>query len=142
MIDARLTIDAAPAALHLRHGVPRHQVGALEVDLDDPVPDLLRAGLRPHRVAAGHARAVDQHVELPIGVYGGVDHRLRVLGVGDVPGHDYRVAADCLYLVGGLPRAGLAYVGDDDPGPFAGEQRRGGASYAGASAGDQRDLVL
>ena len=122
--------------------MPAHQVGALQVDFYNPVPDFLSRGSRVHGVPAGNAGAVHQNVHAPVGVYSGLHHTFGIGGVGNIPGNDGGIAACSLNGRLGLRCGGFVQVGDRDFGAFPGEHLGRGAAYAGASACNQDYLVL
>ena len=71
-----------PLPDHMRKHRPRAQVRALEVHLDDAVPDLL-FGVQ-HRAERTDCRVVHQRVDLAMDPQRMVHHALHVFGAGNV----------------------------------------------------------
>ena len=139
MID-RLDLLARlhPLAPVRRREAGRHEV-ALQVDVDDVVPLLLRH--RHEHAVAQDAGVVDQHVEVAEGVDRGADQRLAAVPARDVVVRRDGLAAGGADLLGGLLRD-LAEVVDDDLGALGREQARVLAPEAAAGAGDDRDPAV
>ncbi len=73
-------------------------------------------------------------------LYRRFDHALDIGGAGDVGFDRNRLRA--LGGAFGGDRLRIAFVGDDEPRPFVGEEQGGRAADAGAAAGDNANLVL
>ena len=137
--DAR-DVDDRAARLHHAPARLRHPVAAVEVDVDD-LAELVGL-LARRRVGGPDAGVVDEDVDAPELLDGGVDERLAVLGLGDVGGDRDRPPARRLDELLGLLQLLDAPRAERDVG--AGLSQRLGERHPEArrGSGDDRDLAV
>ena len=88
------------------------------------------------------ADVVHHDVEPAEGVDGGLRERGHLVEVGQVGGHDDRLAAQGLHLRGDLVQLVLRAGGQDDVGAGLGEREGAGGPDPAAGSGDDRDPVV
>ena len=132
----------APCLLHLRHGMPRHQISAFHVHIHHLVPDIFVRRIFPQVDSAADARAIQQHIQPAVGVDGSLHHRLRVRAA-------HHIACCCDSLTTGLAdnryrlRCGcLAYVRSHDARALSREPHRRSPANTRARARYQRNLAF
>src|SRR5262249_61729228 len=140
-------VDDCAAARGPDHGgyrMLREQEHGLDVDLHDA--SIVLGPLVDDAAAAADTDIVVEEVEPAPALDGGVDQPLAVRFVGDVPGMRHRGAAfSGNHRHGAFGEPQLA-IGDDDPGPGARHQDRGGTPVADtvvgcSAAADDGDLT-
>ena len=142
-------INDGPAAVldHLRDGEFAGEHHAFEIDVDHCVPEFfVDIG---DRAGAANTNVINQYVQFPICVNGGLRHFLAGIDVGDITHEDLRVST--LFFDLGQSNLGVLLIPVDqqDLGPLAGEQQGNGlpnadefAASGSAGAGDDGDLAF
>src|ERR1700756_3896382 len=124
----------------MRDSVFGGEEGALGVYVNDAVP-LLRAGVLGS-LADTHTSIVDEHIEPAETSNGLLDKSLDFFLARHVHLDEHGLTAvRCDALNDGRAAYGI-HVGDDNPGPFPGEDARNPFPNAGTGPGDNRHLVI
>src|SRR5439155_13840260 len=136
---------AAFLPLHHRHDRMAEEEGAGEVEVQELLPFLegelveRRGRARDDRAAA---HAIDEDVDVAVGVDGAPDHVLHGGGVESIGAEPERTAPGGGDLGGEPVEGGLIEIDRDHAATLAPDDTRRRATDAGASPGDQRDLTL
>ena len=124
---------AAASSQHRRDGCLTAKEHALQVHVQDLVPQLLR-GVHDGGQALD-ACVVEEHVDAPERLLGGADQGCRALAPRDVRDHGHDLAGLGHLVHGGGP------VARDDASPFGREDGYGGSPDPGRRPRDYRDLT-
>ena len=127
---------ASAPKLHLRNGELGHQEEALEIDVNDAIPEFLRG---VHRIQVGTGRldpdVVDQDVDPPKGLIGLTNHPGRLRGVGHVRRHVLDRQPFIPGQVQQFPIGRSIDIGKNDRGSLSTQGQRAGAANALGPAG-------
>ena len=128
-------------ALHRWHCVPCHEVGSLQVHLDDLVPHIFRMDGR-RKAARSYTCAIHENIEGTIGIHCALDDACRVGRVRHVGGRYGYASSPPGYRLNRPSRTVFIEVAYHNPRAVFGEQDCGSLSNAGRSPRDDRHFAL
>ena len=135
--------DVAPLLPgHDLAGLPGDGHGALDVDLADKVIVGIGEFLNGLQPVLQHARAVDQHIDLPEGVHRRLHQLLVVLGIGNVAPDEKGLGAGILDFLEYFVLIGFAHVCQHQLGALFGKDLGGLHADTGVTAGDDAYFVF
>ena len=135
--------DVAPLlGGHDLAGLPGDGHGAFDVDLADKVIVGIGEFLNGLQAMLQHARAVDQHVDLPEGVHRRLHQLLVVLGVGNVTPDEKGMGAGILDFLEYFVLIGFAHVCQHQLGALFGKDLGGLHADTGVAAGNDAYFIV